>query len=138
MEKQIKDYKEMEESFEQMKEKYKYPEGKYLENEIKDNEILIIRAENTNLKNVINQLEKDKMNDETESKNDKEINNVKNQIELSQSKGGTSELTLKNINSNNSCININTIKKQLIKPDELLNPKKMKKNKTKEMIQRIV
>ena len=50
MEKQIKDYKEMEESFEQMKEKYKYPEGKLLENEIKDNEILIIRAENTNLK----------------------------------------------------------------------------------------
>lgn len=74
------------------------------------------------------------MNDETESKNDKEIINVKNQIELSQSKGGTSESTLKNINSNNSCININTIKKQLIKPDELLNPKKMKKNKTKEMI----
>lgn len=51
MEKQIKDYKEMEESFEQMKEKYKYPEGKFLENEIKDNEILIIRAENKNLKN---------------------------------------------------------------------------------------
>lgn len=50
MEKQIKDYKEMEESFDQMKEKYKYPEGKFLENKIKDNEILIIRAENTNLK----------------------------------------------------------------------------------------
>ena len=50
MEKQIKDYNEMEESFEQMKEKYKYPEGKFLENAIKDNEILIIRAENTNLK----------------------------------------------------------------------------------------
>lgn len=104
MEKQIKDYKEMEESFEQMKEKYKYPEGKFLENEIKDNEILIIRAENTNLKNVINQLEKDKMNDETESKNDKEIvNELKNQIELSQSKGRKSESTLKTINSNNSC-----------------------------------
>lgn len=70
------------------------------------------------------------MNDETVSKNDKEINNVKNQIELSQSKGGTSESTLKNINSNNSCININrnnTIKKQLIKPDELFNPKKISK-----------
>lgn len=74
-----------------------------MENAIKDNEIVIIRAENANLKNVINQLEKDKMNDETESKNDKEIINVKNQIELSQSKGGTSESTLKNINSNNSC-----------------------------------
>ena len=36
------------------------------------------------------------------SKNDKEIiNELKNQIELSQSKGGTSESTLKNINSNN-------------------------------------
>ena len=95
MEKQIKDYKEMEESFEQMKEKYKYPEGKFLENEIKDNEILIIRAENTNLKNVINQLEKDKMNIETDI-----INELKNQIELINSKEGTSESTLKNINSN--------------------------------------
>lgn len=102
-----------------------------MENAIKDNEIVIIRAENANLKNVINQLEKDKLNDETESKNDKEIiNELKNQVELSYAKGGTSESTLKNINSNNSCININrnnTIKKQLIKPDELFNPKKISK-----------
>ena len=56
-----------------MKEKYKYEEGNISENAIKDSEILILRAENINLKNVINQLEKDKMNIETQSKNDKEI-----------------------------------------------------------------
>ena len=56
-----------------MKEKYKYEEGKFSENAIKDSEILILRAENINLKNVINQLEKDKMNIEKKKKNDKEI-----------------------------------------------------------------
>ena len=33
-----------------MKTKYKYEDGKFLENDRKDNEILILRAENSNLK----------------------------------------------------------------------------------------
>ena len=39
---------EMEEEFDEMKEKLKYENGKFLHNEKKENEILILRAENSN------------------------------------------------------------------------------------------
>ena len=46
----IEEYIHMEEEFEEMKQKFKYEGGKFLDNDRKDNEILILRAENTNLK----------------------------------------------------------------------------------------
>ena len=58
MENKISDYMEMEEEFEEMKAKLKYEDGRFLNNDRKDNEIIIIRGENTNLKKMINNLEK--------------------------------------------------------------------------------
>ena len=59
LEYKIEEYMEMEEEFEEMKTKFKYEDGKFLENDRKDNEIIIIRQENTNLKKIISNLEKD-------------------------------------------------------------------------------
>ena len=53
LENKIEEYMEMEDEFEEMKTKLKYEDGKFLENDRKDNEILIIRAENTKLKQII-------------------------------------------------------------------------------------
>ena len=119
----------MEESFEEMKEKLKYEDGKFLDNDKKDNEIFILRAENTNLKNVISQLEKDKKNIETESRNDKEvINELKSQVEILYKKVGKLEQLQKDLSSasGNSSININinnngnNTTKWVIKHEELL------------------
>ena len=59
LEYKIEEYMEMEEDFEEMKIKYKYENGRFLENDRKDNEIIILRQENTNLKNIISNLERD-------------------------------------------------------------------------------
>ena len=53
----IEEYVHMEEEFEEMKQKFKYEGGKFLDNDRKDNEILILRAENTNLKQLIKSFE---------------------------------------------------------------------------------
>ena len=58
LESEIDSYLEMEEEFDEMKEKLKYERGKFLHNEKKENEILILRAENSNLKKVIDKNEK--------------------------------------------------------------------------------
>ena len=50
METKINSYKEMEKDYNLLKEKVKYEEGRFLNNERKDNEILILREENSNLK----------------------------------------------------------------------------------------
>ena len=59
LEYKLEEYMEMEEEFEEMKTKFKYEDGKFLENDRKDNEIIIIRQENTNLKKIISNLEKE-------------------------------------------------------------------------------
>ena len=59
LEYKLEEYMEIEEEFEEMKSKFKYEDGKFLENDRKDNEIIIIRQENTNLKKIISSLEKD-------------------------------------------------------------------------------
>ena len=58
LENEIDSYMEMEEEFDEMKEKLKYENGKFLHNEKKENEILILRAENSNLKKVIDKNER--------------------------------------------------------------------------------
>ena len=58
LESRIEDYMEMEEEYEEMKIKLKYEDGKFLDNDRKDNEIVIIRSENTNLKKIIADNEK--------------------------------------------------------------------------------
>ena len=57
MEKKINELMDIEDEFEEMKAKLKYENGKFLTNDRKDNEIVIIRGENTNLKNAIKSLE---------------------------------------------------------------------------------
>ena len=74
LENEIDSYIEMEEEFEEMKIKFKYQDGKFLNNEKKENEILILRAENSNLKKTI--LNKEKLIEEK----DKIIENYKKTI----------------------------------------------------------
>ena len=66
---------EMEIEFEELKEKLKYDEGEFLNNDRKENEIEILRRENSNLKKVISTLEKEKKNNEIL------ITNLNNEIE---------------------------------------------------------
>ena len=66
MKNKIEDLLDIEDEYEEMKEKLKYEDGRFLENDRKDNEILILRQENTNLKKVISDNEKNykKLEDE--------------------------------------------------------------------------
>ena len=50
MENKIEEYMEIEDEFEEMKTKLKYEDGRFLNNDLKDNEIIIIRGENSILK----------------------------------------------------------------------------------------
>ena len=53
----IKTYTEMEEEFESLKEKVRYEGGKFLNNDRKDNEIKILRRENSNIKKEVKKME---------------------------------------------------------------------------------
>ena len=53
LEMKLNAYMGLEEEYEELKEKVKYEGGKFLDNEIKDNEIFILRAENSSLKKEI-------------------------------------------------------------------------------------
>ena len=53
----IKSYMEMEEEFEELKEKVRYEGGKFLNNDRKDNEIKILRRENSNIKREVKKME---------------------------------------------------------------------------------
>ena len=60
LEAKIKAYMEIKEEYDEMREKLRYEDGKFMDNERKENEIEILRKENSNLKNVINKIEKEK------------------------------------------------------------------------------
>ena len=109
MEMKLNAYMEMENEFEELKEKVKYEGGKFLNNERKDNEIIILRQENSKLKKEIekfqenNKLYFNKLKSEQET-----IQNFKKQINLLNKK--ISNIEKENINQpnmNNSSININ-------------------------------
>ena len=106
MENKISEYMEMEDEFEEMKTKLKYEEGRFLKNDRKDNEIIIIRGENSNLKQSIKQLE-EKINILEKDKQDK--TKVINELQESMKK---IKLKLKDLQKQNEilnahCININ-------------------------------
>ena len=106
MENKISEYMEMEDEFEEMKTKLKYEEGRFLKNDRKDNEIIIIRGENSNLKQSIKQLE-EKINTLEKDKQDK--TKVINELQESMKK---IKLKLKDLQKQNEilnahCININ-------------------------------
>ena len=50
LENKIVEYIKMEDEFEEMKTKFKYEDGRFLKNDRKENEIIILRTENSNLK----------------------------------------------------------------------------------------
>ena len=58
LEDKIRIYRMMQDDFEELKEKVKYESGRFLTNERKENEIIILRHENTILKKEIEKLEK--------------------------------------------------------------------------------
>ena len=114
LEMKLNSYMEMENEFEELKEKVKYDGGKFLNNERKDNEIIILRQENGILKKEIEKHEIKNKNYETKIKSDEQtIQDLKNQISslnqkisnleiLNSRKGNTIQP-----NKSNSSININ-------------------------------
>ena len=81
METKLNSYKEMEKDYNLLKEKVKYEEGRFLNNDRKDNEILILREENSNLKKEILKKEKNSKNYESLIENEKNrIKELKTQI----------------------------------------------------------
>ena len=118
MENKIEEYMEMEDEFEEMKTKLKYEDGRFLNNDRKDNEIIIIRGENSILKNEINKLEENIKNIDNENKlKDKKINELTNQLEqlinkIEKKQRETSSpprinINISNVNSNNNINNNN-------------------------------
>ena len=87
MENKLEEYMEMEDEFEEMKTKLKYEDGRFLNNDRKDNEILIIRGENSILKNEINKLEeKVKLLEEEKIAKEKKIEDINNELEKLKNK----------------------------------------------------
>ena len=101
---------EMEEEFEEMKTKLKYEDGKFLNNDRKDNEILILRKENINLKKEIKDLETQIKNIQktlTEKNNEnlklsENIKQLNQQLDEKQKEINLFSLNLNNNNNNNS------------------------------------
>ena len=73
LENKVKAYMEIEEEYEELKEKVKYENGKFLNNDRKDNEIIILRRENSNLKKEINKLEEKSKNFESKYNNAEDV-----------------------------------------------------------------
>ena len=116
-------YISLEDEFEELKEKVKYEGGKFLENDRKDNEIIILRNENSNLKKEIKKLErrnKDNENKTTEYKNkirelqnnienlNKKIYNLEKIIKVKDNEMKSNNNSNNNLyqNNSNSCINL--------------------------------
>ena len=103
MENKISEYMDMEDEFEEMKTKLKYEDGRFLNNDRKDNEIIIIRSENSKLKNTIDELEKEnlKLQNLTEEQN-KKINSLQEEIDkLNKHNNQMHKFLLENEDNNN-------------------------------------
>ena len=103
MENKISEYMEMEEEFEEMKTKLKYEEGRFLKNDRKDNEIIIIRGENSNLKQSIKKSE-EKINESEKDKQNK--NKMINELQEDMKKF---KVKLKDLQKQNDILNAHSI-----------------------------
>ena len=114
LEEKVKIYSLMQEEFEELKEKVKYEGGKFLNNERKENEILILRQENTMLKKDITKFEKlQKLNETIKKDYIIKINYLQNQIEklnnkIKEYKGYNTNKNKMNDNNENIQLNNNT------------------------------
>ena len=110
MENKIGEYIEMEEEYEEMKTKLKYENGRFLNNDRKDNEILIIRSENSNLKKNIKKLEErieflekdQEQKKEIINKLQEEIDQFKKQINEVQKDSHSINININNLSGTNS------------------------------------
>ena len=123
LESKVKAYMNMEEEYQELKEKMHYSQGKFLENDRKDHEILILKKENSSIKKDITKLEK--KNIELEERINKD-QNIIDELKLKNDKltNILSELKKQNFQNmrSNSSINLNIINNNNI------NPNKNKKN----------
>lgn len=129
LEVKIKAYMEMEDEFEDMKEKLKYEDGKFLDNDRKENEILILRSENSNLKKAIRQYDLERNEKINNSKKDKEtivflqtqiveFNRKIKQMELIQNDINLSMNNSKiNLSGNTANINASSLQKEKVNSD---------------------
>ena len=102
LEEKVRIYGLMQEEFEELKEKVKYEGGRFLNNERKENEIIILRQENTILKKEIAKFEKlQKLNETLKKDYIIKINYLQNEIEqLKKKLIEYQESTLSNKNNN--------------------------------------
>ena len=114
LEMKLNAYMSLEEEYEELKEKVKYEGGKFLENDRKDNEIIIIRNENSTLKKEITKLETKNKNFENKIKEyQNKIKELQNNVENLNKKIYNLDKIIKdniknntNQNNNDSCINL--------------------------------
>ena len=111
LEMKLNAYMEMENEFEELKEKVKYEAGRFLNNERKDNEIIILRQENCILKKELEKHNENSKTYETTIKKEQEvIRDLNSHISNLNKKINNLEMfSIKDIkpNTNNSSININ-------------------------------
>jgi len=112
LEDKIKMYQYIQVEYEELKEKVKYVGGKFLDNDKKDNEILILRQENNILKKEIAKLDRiNKLNENLKNNYLNKIGNLESEIEQLNKKLESkynSNNSISNYNSSNaSNININ-------------------------------
>jgi hypothetical protein len=130
MENKIAEYMDLENEFEEMKSKLKYEDGRFLVNDRKDNEIIIIRSENSNLKMTIKKLEeKIKRNNLIQMSKDKMINELKDEIEVLK----RNYIEIKNdLNNNKTKEQLNLLNKINININSGANNKNVKNKNNKD------
>jgi hypothetical protein len=121
---------DLENEFEEMKSKLKYEDGRFLVNDRKDNEIIIIRSENSNLKMTIKKLEeKIKRNNLIQMSKDKMINELKDEIEVLK----RNYIEIKNdLNNNKTKEQLNLLNKINININSGANNKNVKNKNNKD------
>ena len=125
LEMKITAFSSMEEEYEELKEKVRYEGGKFLENDRKDNEIMILRNENSKIKKEIKKLESQKMILEAEKNEYKdEIKQLENNVDILNKKIVNLEKNMKD-NKFNSSVNLKMNNKD--NKDNSIN-KKIKRN----------
>ena len=123
LESKLKAYMNILEEYQELKEKVHFSAGKFLENDRKDNEIIILKKENSSLKKDIIRYEQEKhVLEETIAKDQDTIDELK--LKITKLTNLVSELKRQNFQNmrNNSSINLNIINNNNI------NPNKNKKN----------
>ena len=109
LENKLNTYVDIEKEYEELKEKLKYEGGRFLENERKDNEIIILRQENSLLKKEIRKYEENNGLYKFKIKLEQDCNTeLKKQISsLNKKLAKIEKENIKQSNNNNSSININ-------------------------------